>query len=228
MTTRVHAARAALFAGALTCAAAGAFSTAPALAQAQDAPETNLTGQILTGLGLVAPPPPDIDYRERPPLVVPPTGDILPPPRDASAISENPAWPKDHDQVARQAAAKNNWAESWESVARDGTTSGRSLTPAQLEKGYKPGKVTGSGFKNQKANDDNRLSLNQLDFFGWGSKKTEEAMPFEGEPDRESLTQPPPGYQTPAPGAKYGVVADRPEDKDWKMPSWFDRTQKNQ
>ncbi len=225
MTTRVHATHAALVAGVLTCAAA--LGIAPALAD--DPPEMNLTGQLLTGLGLVPPPPPDIDYRERAPLVVPPTGDILPPPRDASAISENPAWPKDHDAVARQAAAKTNWAESWESVARDGNTSGRSLTPAELDKGYKSGKVSGSGFRNQKANDDNRLSLNQLDFFGWGNKKSaeEQGVPFEGEPDRESLVQPPPGYQTPAPGAKYGVVADRPEDKDWKMPSWFDRTQQN-
>lgn len=222
MTTRVHATHAALVAGVLTCAAA--LGIAPALAD--DPPEMNLTGQLLTGLGLVPPPPPDIDYRERAPLVVPPTGDILPPPRDASAISENPAWPKDHDAVARQAAAKTNWAESWESVARDGTTSGRSLTPAQLDKGYKSGKVTGSGFNNRRTNDDNRLSLNQLDFFGWSNKK-DDSLQFEGEPDRESLVQPPAGYQTPAPGAKYGVVADRPEDKDWKMPSWFDRSQRN-
>lgn len=226
MMKRVHATRAALLRGAMVCTMAGAFGVAPVFA-ADDPPEMNLTGQLLTGLGLVAPPPPNIDYRERAPLVVPPTGDILPPPRDASAISQNPAWPKDHDAVVREQAEKTNWSEAWESVARDGNTSSRTLTPAELDKGYRAGKATGSGFNNRRTNDDNRLSLNQLEFFGWGNKKGEEAVPFEGEPDRESLVQPPPGYQTPAPGAKYGVVSDRPEDKDWKMPAWFDRAQPN-
>ncbi|GLK73235.1 hypothetical protein ACFSKM_24330 [Ancylobacter dichloromethanicus] len=225
MTTRVQATRAALLAGAMVCATMGAPGIGPAFA-ADDPPEMNLTGQLLTGLGLVAPPPPDIDYRERAPLVVPPTGDILPPPRDAAAISQNPAWPKDHDEVARQKAEATDWGEAWESIARDGNTASRTLTPSELDRGYKAGKSTGSGFANTRKNDDNRLSLNEMDFFGWGNKK-DDTLQFEGEPDRESLIEPPPGYQTPAPGAKYGVVADRPEDKDWKMPSWFDRTQRN-
>lgn len=226
MTKPVHAARAALMAGVLTCAAAGAFGIGPAFAD-DEPPELNLTGQLLTGLGLVPPPPPDIDYRERAPLVVPPTGDILPPPRDASAIAANPAWPKDHDQMAREQAAKTDWSDAWESMSRTGSTAGRTLSPAELDKGYRSGKATGSGFGNSRAKQDNRLSVNELDFFGWGSKKEDEGIKFEGEPDRESLVEPPPGYQTPAPGAKYGVVADRPEDKEWKMPSWFDRSQQN-
>ncbi|WP_428032240.1 hypothetical protein [Ancylobacter sp.] len=224
MTKRVHATRAARLAGAMVCTVT-LLGSAPLFA-ADDPPEMNLTGQILTGLGFVAPPPPDIDYRERAPLVVPPTGDILPPPRDATAISQNPAWPKDHDQVARQQAEKTNWADSWESISRTGSTASRTLTPAELDKGYKSGKATGSGFANRGNNESNRLSANEMSFFGWDKKK-DETLQFQGEPDRESLIEPPPGYQTPAPGAKYGVVADRPEDKDWKMPSWFDRTQKN-
>lgn len=224
MTTRVHAARAALFAGVLACAAAGAFSTAPAFAD-DEPPEMNLTGRLLTGLGLVPPPPPDIEYRERPPLVVPPTGDILPPPRDASEISQNPAWPKDHDQVVREAEAKANWVDTRATSSRVGEA--RSLTPAELNKGYRAGKATGSGFANNgRANQDNRLSVNEMGFLGWDSKK-DDTIRFEGEPERASLTEPPPGYQTPAPGAKYGVVADRPEDKAWKLPNLFDRTQKN-
>ena len=224
MTTRVHATRAALFAGVLTCVAVGALGTAPAFAD-DDPPEMNLTGRLLTGLGLVPPPPPDIEYRERPPLVVPPTGDILPPPRDASAISQNPAWPKDHDKVVREAEAKANWVDTRATTSRVGEA--RSLTPAELNKGYRSGKATGSGFANNgRANQDNRLSVNEMGFLGWGNKK-DDTIRFEGEPERATLTEPPPGYQTPAPGAKYGVVADRPEDKAWNLPSWFDRTQKN-
>jgi hypothetical protein len=32
-----------------------------------------------------------------------------------------------------------------------------------------------------------------------------ESKPFTGEPDRTALTEPPPGYQTPAPGQPYGL-----------------------
>jgi len=72
------------------------------------------------------------------------------------------------------------------------------------------------------------LSLNELGFKGWGGGGSKDKpLAFEGEPERGRLTEPPPGYQTPAPGAAYGVVADRPEDKAWRLPDWFDRTQKN-
>src|SRR5438105_3294815 len=38
----------------------------------------------------------------------------------------------------------------------------------------------------------------------FGGNKTETA-PFKGEPTRDSLTQPPPGYQTPSPNFAYGT-----------------------
>lgn len=214
MTRRPLSARTALLSG-----VALAFAIAAGPASAQE--DINLTGQILTGLGLVAAPPPDIDYRERAPLVVPPTGDILPPPRDASSITQNPAWPKDHDEVARRKAREAA------PVQLDETdTAHRTISRAELERGNRKITNTGSGFENWRTNDDNRLSLGELGFTGWSSKK-EKVMVFEGEPEREDLIQPPPGYQTPAPGAAYGVVSDRAEDKEWRMPSWFDRTQAN-
>lgn len=219
MMRRTLSTRAALLAGAVLGGAV--LAGMPASAQEQ-APEVTLTERLLTGLGLVPPTPPEIDYRERAPLVVPPSADALPPPRDGGAMAQNPAWPKDHDVVARQKANTPT------SMIDDTFAAHRTLSPAQMERGRqasgnKPS--YGSGFNDGRSSD-NRLSLNQLGFFGWGNKK-EERMEFEGEPDRELLTQPPVGYQTPAPGAAYGVVADRQEDREWSMPSWFDRTQAN-
>ena len=53
------------------------------------------------------------------------------------------------------------------------------------------------------------LSPTQLGFASkfsnlFGGNKTETA-PFTGEPDREKLTQPPVGYQTPSPNFAYGT-----------------------
>lgn len=197
-------------------------------ASAQESSANNLTEQLLTGLGLVAPSSPDIDYRERAPLVVPPSGDVLPPPRDASAMSSNPAWPKDFDDERRKKAAAADAIDYREAASRFGTTQYKPLTPAQMAKGTRFGAAQGSGYDYRKTNDSNQLSLNELGFKGWGSPSAKDKpLVFEGEPEREALIQPPVGYQTPAPNAPYGVVADRPEDKQWKMPSWFDRTQPN-
>ena len=52
------------------------------------------------------------------------------------------------------------------------------------------------------------LSPSALGFTGFGNifggNKMEEA-PFKGEPTRDSLTQPPPGYQTPSSSFAYGT-----------------------
>ncbi len=45
--------------------------------------------------------------------------------------------------------------------------------------------------------------------FGWFGNKGEQA-PFTGEPERSSLTQPPPGYQTPSPSYPYGLAGSAP------------------
>ncbi len=39
----------------------------------------------------------------------------------------------------------------------------------------------------------------------WGAGQKEEVAKFTGEPDRNTLTEPPPGYQTPSPNFAYGV-----------------------
>ena len=45
--------------------------------------------------------------------------------------------------------------------------------------------------------------------FGWFGNKGEQA-PFTGEPERNSLTQPPPGYQTPSANYPYGLAGSAP------------------
>lgn len=218
MTKRPLSTRAVLLGAAL--GAAVLMTGAPASAQ-----EENLTEQIFTGLGLVPSAPPDINYRERAPLVVPPTGDVLPPPRNANALSENPAWPKDDDVQRRKAeAAAARTPESFSD-----RQAGRALTPAEVARGTNPNKVYAGGepVKNNASRPDWLNPTTGLGFTGWGNKKAEEKMVFQGEPERTSLTAPPPGYMTPADGAAYGVVAERPDEKNWSLPNWFDRTQKN-
>ena len=68
-------------------------------AQAQ---EGTLLRDIFGRLGIMEPEQPQIEYRERAPLVVPPSRD-LPPPRPPEQVGSAPNWPEDRrDRVARE------------------------------------------------------------------------------------------------------------------------------
>jgi hypothetical protein len=44
---------------------------------------------------------------------------------------------------------------------------------------------------------------------------TSESVPFKGEPTRDSLTQPPAGYQTPSPNFMYGTGPKESLNKEY-------------
>ena len=58
------------------------------VAQAQDSPDSGLWGSMLKTLGIGG--ENNIEYRERPPLVVPPTRDLPPP--QTTARARDPNW----------------------------------------------------------------------------------------------------------------------------------------
>ena len=63
------------------------------------------------------------------------------------------------------------------------------------------------------------LSPSQLGYSGgfsglFGGNKSETA-PFKGEPTRDSLTQPPPGYQTPSSNFAYGTGPKESLNKEY-------------
>lgn len=183
--------------------------------------ESDILKGTLQALGLVdEDPKPEIDYRERAPLVVPPgAGETLPAPADHS-VTANPNWPKDPDVERRKREA----AEANAPVIRDDP--GRPLMPSELNKGRK--KITAEYPTSDSISSGNKrdvLMPSQLGFTNWGSNpfggSKEKPLTFEGEPERQSLVQPPPGYQTPAPNAPYGVV--EPKKETFKFPTLFDR-----
>lgn len=204
--------------------AAAAFLVCGTALPAQAQEDTSLTETLLTTLGLVAPTPPDIDYRDRAPLVVPPNAEILPPP-GGDDVSASPAWPKDYDEQQQKKQAALEASGTSRLRGRNvGTMSPRKLSPAEMERNARNGGGNDDG--GFKARGDNRLSPSGLDFRGWGSigsDSGDKPLVFTGEPQREALVQPPPGYQTPAPNAPYGTVEKKKEA--WTLPNWFDRTQ---
>jgi hypothetical protein len=144
-----------------------------------------------------------IDYRERSPLVVPPKLDLPPP--ASSAEAKVPNWPKDPDEQRRKAAI-----QARKKANKDPIEAARILRPDELNK--KGPKSSGGESVEQPGGDPGAnaiLSPSQLGYSGgfsglFGGSKTE-STPFKGEPTRDSLTQPPPGYQTPSPNYAYGT-----------------------
>jgi len=157
-----------------------------------------------------------IDYRERSPLVVPPKLD-LPPPASTSAEVKAPNWPKDPDEQRRNAAIAAR-----KKANKDPVEAARILTPSELAKGKTSERSSGGDSVDQPGGNPGAnaiLSPSQLGYSGgfsglFGGSKTETA-PFKGEPTRESLTQPPPGYQTPSPNFAYGTGPKESLNKEY-------------
>jgi hypothetical protein len=159
-----------------------------------------------------------IDYRERSPLVVPPKID-LPPPQDTPKEAKAPNWPKDPDEARRKAQIAARKKEN-----KDPMYQSRILSPDELNKGrtapnsgpVTPDSVVPGGEPGATA----ILSPSSLGFDG--SRLTSmfkgnsaEIGQFKQEPPRDSLTQPPAGYQTPSPNFAYGTGPKESLNKEY-------------
>jgi type IV secretory pathway VirB10-like protein len=177
--------------------------------------EEKIIEGIMAGIGGTNMENKGIDYRERSPLVVPPKID-LPPPASTSADVKAPNWPKDPD-VQRQKAL----AAARKKANKDPIEASRILTPSELAAGKTAGASRTNNDPVQPGNSFNNpiLSPSQLGYSGgfsglFGGSKAETA-PFKGEPTRESLTQPPAGYQTPSPNFAYGTGPKESLNKEY-------------
>jgi len=167
--------------------------------------EEKIIEGIMAGIGGTNMENRGIEYRERSPLVVPPKLELRPPEALKGEIKD-PNWPKDPDEQRRKAAISARKKEN-----KDPREASRVLTPSELNAvKTKPGARTNND-PVQPGNSANNpmLSPSQLGYSGglgglFGGNKIETA-PFKGEPTRDSLTQPPPGYQTPSPNFAYGT-----------------------
>jgi len=189
--------------------------------------EEKLIDNLMTGIGAKSMEKPGIEYRERSPLVVPPSLDLPPP---ASTQAKNaPNWPKDPDEkrrkeaiAARKKAVKET--ENWQA--------GRTLSPAEMNVGRTAAPERTNNDPIQPGTNANpSLSPAQLGFSGglWGMMKGvgggSEEKKFTSEPPRESLTEPPPGYQTPSPSYAYGAGKDTTKKTYFDIMSGKDKEQ---
>jgi hypothetical protein len=159
-----------------------------------------------------------INYRERPPLVVPPNLGRLPAPEANTAVT-SPAWPKDPEIVER----KKRIQASKNQPRRSSEEDDRPLSPAELNAyGRKAGGgavPTPTGPQDIGTQSDRPQRPDELGYKGglfdslFKDKTKSEVATFSREPTRSNLTQPPPGYQTPSPSHPYGITPRKEQAK---------------
>lgn len=179
---------------------------ASGVARAEDPEEDDSTFEekiiknIMTGLGGTNMENRGITYRERSPLVVPPKLELPPP--ETAAAAPAPNWPTDPEELERKRLK--------ELAKKQKPTDGsRPLMPNELAAAKTKPSTPNEPMQPGTQQNNPMLSPSQLGFNGslwnvFGGNKTETAT-FTGEPTRETLTQPPTGYQTPSPNFAYGT-----------------------
>ncbi|WFU28809.1 hypothetical protein QA649_07580 [Bradyrhizobium sp. CB1717] len=188
--------------------------------------EEKLIDNLMSGIGAKSMEKKGIEYRERSPLVVPPKLD-LPPPAGTEAKNA-PNWPKDPDEKRRkEAIAQRKKAvkatENWQAA--------QPLTPAEMKAGQVAAPERTSNDPIQPGTNGNpSLSPAQLGYSGglWNMMKggnSSEEKKFTSEPPRQSLVEPPPGYQTPSPNYAYGAGPDKSRRTYFDIMSGKDKEQ---
>jgi hypothetical protein len=205
--------------GLASLALAGVLAAVPA-AYAQEEPTA--LQSMLGNLGILEIPRDDApEYRERPPLVVPPAVQ-LPAPRNPEDIAKQvPDWPKDADLERKRKAAEAKKKGISSTVRDSDFFTGRLLTRNELNRGTT--KTANTGISSNSAGGElaagkERYSPYQLGFTSWFAK--EKPIVFTEEPVRQRLTEPPVGYRTPSPNAPYGMVETKQNNR---IGSIFDR-----
>ncbi len=180
-----------------------------------DLPDVAFVKKLLRGFGLRNGQEAGIEYKERPPLVVPPGRDLPPPMAEGALKVNNPAWPSDPDEKRRAAERKAKLERKRHNMdPSSGGTDGNPLSPSELAQGRtdKPGVKTSDGPDHSP-----EMTPSQLGYVGglWNSmlglgksftgENQVETATFVHEPARSSLTDPPTGYRTPSPAQPYGI-----------------------
>ncbi len=197
---------------ALTVASASIGVVAPAGAQ-------ELSRTISNALGLTADEENAIDYRERPPLVVPPQMKLRPP--EAGDLAGRQAnWPQDPDLARRKAAE----AERDRPVTffSDRELDRPRLNPYEVRAGRRPGAgLPTEPLPVETDIDSRRSAITPYELRRIDRRPEQETVLRPGEePQRRYLTEPPTGARLPAAGAALKATRDKPEPE--REPGPFD------
>jgi hypothetical protein len=157
-----------------------------------------------------------IDYRERAPLVVPPSQNLRPPSEAAAPDQRRANWPQDPDVAARRQAAEDARKPVFvDSITGRDAQPTRRMTPAEVRAGRVAGQevnaVPRTNIDERSGNTNNVLlgvtGLREMDRRTAASADRSGNLSRE-EPKREFLTDPPSGTRRPADNAAFRATRE--------------------
>lgn len=175
-----------------TLAVAGLGAVQPA--RAADDMGSSPVQELMSAIGLGDKEKPEIDYRERPALVPPPSTMQLPPPQQKGAVGQATGqWPLDPDEERR--ARKRAEADIPKTETREYKMERSPVLPPSEIIGRRVANPNTVGdYSPASSNEPVRLSPSELR--GHGRAAVAASSPAT-EPTRARLTDPPPGYRAP-------------------------------
>jgi len=195
-----------------------------ALATVASAQEGMFFKDLLGSVGIIPKERPPIDYRERAPLVLPPKME-LPNPADPRAVAASPQWPNDPDAgAARRAAAEANIPLHQTEKRR--LDRNPTLSINEIREGRRPGAEipnTPVVRRGDNARDALLVSPDELRATASGKEASLSSME---EPERGSLTEPPPGFRKPTMRVKAGFEVEHRADEADPKAYWREQAQR--
>ena len=155
-----------------------------------------------------------IEYRERPPLVLPPGNTPPPPPEPRNLTNKTAGWPDDPDvkQAKQRKDAERNRKAYVEGVDDRPMLHSEYSRPGPASPSSRPTGTERSA--EEKGNPSSQAELGGKNIFNSLWAPTEEYKTFTGEPPRASLIDPPRGYRTPSPNQPYGLGKTKTKAQD--------------
>lgn len=179
----------------------------------------------LSTLGIIAPERPAIEYRERPPLVVPPRVELRPP-ADRAALEASGQWPVDQDVTRERRRQREAAIPETERERRRMNDENPRVSIDEIRAGRRPGAgVSGEPAPNRPDSGREATWIDPRVLRSQGVKPDDAAAPG-GEPARRALTDPPTGLRSPDPRAPMRATRDpRLTEVEEADPNFFNRQQ---
>lgn len=169
-------------------------------ASAAQAQEGVFFKDLLGNMGLIDKPRDEIEYRDRPPLVVPPQVKLRQPVDGAAVAARNPAWPNDPDVEARRLAAAEANKPAPVGSDRNDTKHGARLSVDEIRAGRRVDRNPAPVMPRPVYGDNSREEywVNPDELRRMSRPQPDSVLAYGEEPQRRFLSDPPTGLRTPA------------------------------